>query len=277
MNQPTVPNRDVEQACLLLQAYSFELGGYRPAELLAIWQEQLEAEPSWIRSAVVEALYQGRYKALSVEQILRLWKRRGHPLRHFNQDFEQVVIVPVGPTTSKYTSLTTPPPAALFSPKKVTLSTTETSAIDSDLDEHSEPEVTTATDSAALLALPEHTSNAIAENPEDPEPKVAEVIETVTNSSSQTQLPESETLQTQEISTHADALTPVDKHLSGPENTPIEVNTFIQLGLTSSASQPMPPTQQLCFNHPEPIRKFIPQSEAPEFYLRLQSVARRPC
>lgn len=51
--------------------------------------------PSWIRIAVIEALYQGRYKVISVEQILDIWRRRGKILAHFNREFEAIVTVPL--------------------------------------------------------------------------------------------------------------------------------------------------------------------------------------
>jgi hypothetical protein len=41
--------------------------------------------------AVLEALYQGRYKVISVEEILKLWHRRGQPTFHFTHDFERLV------------------------------------------------------------------------------------------------------------------------------------------------------------------------------------------
>ena len=46
---------------------------------------------NWILEAIVEALYQGRYKTISVEQILIIWQRRGRPLHHFNGEFERIV------------------------------------------------------------------------------------------------------------------------------------------------------------------------------------------
>ncbi len=45
----------------------------------------------WIRAAIIEALYQGRYKAISVEHILTLWQKRGHPAPHFTGDFERII------------------------------------------------------------------------------------------------------------------------------------------------------------------------------------------
>jgi hypothetical protein len=73
----------------LLIRYSFDLAGYDPAR----WIEQWSQYPLlWLRSAVIEALYQGRYKAVSVWQILDLWQRRGQPLQHFNREFERMVV-----------------------------------------------------------------------------------------------------------------------------------------------------------------------------------------
>ncbi|MEO1094333.1 MAG: hypothetical protein AAFX01_05480 [Cyanobacteria bacterium J06638_28] len=118
MSQTTGFDRDAEQACSLLSEYSFELVGYRPSQLVALWQEQLAADSSWIRSAVIEALYQGRYKALSVEQILKVWKRRGHPLRHFNHEFERVVLGPIDPMASRYAPMTTLSPSEFLVPQQ---------------------------------------------------------------------------------------------------------------------------------------------------------------
>lgn len=117
MTTPTGPERDSEQAKQLLEEYSFDLSGFTPGELLAIWQTHLEADPSWIRAAVLEALYQGRYKAYSVEQILRGWKRRGHPIRHFTSEFERVVFGPIDPTASKYAPMAAVPPSQLMAPQ----------------------------------------------------------------------------------------------------------------------------------------------------------------
>ena len=97
-------------AVSLLHHYGFDLGGYTIAQLLTVWQERYSA--AWIRLATIEALYQGRYKAISVEQILALWQRRSQPLYHFNHEFERLVcdnlpasLVPLAPTPSTGTGL----------------------------------------------------------------------------------------------------------------------------------------------------------------------------
>ena len=41
--------------------------------------------------AIIEALYQGRYKAVSAQQILTLWLKRNHPSYHFNMEFERLI------------------------------------------------------------------------------------------------------------------------------------------------------------------------------------------
>lgn len=78
-----------ELAIALLTHYSFDLSGYTARELIHRWQNQY-AE-NWLHLAVVEALYQGRYKAISVQQILAFWQRRGQALYHFNMEFEHLI------------------------------------------------------------------------------------------------------------------------------------------------------------------------------------------
>lgn len=73
----------------LLVHYIFDLAGYTPSELIDHWLKDYPAR--WVRLAVIESLYQGRYKAVSVEQILVFWKRRGQALYHFNHEFERLV------------------------------------------------------------------------------------------------------------------------------------------------------------------------------------------
>ncbi|MDJ0675978.1 MAG: hypothetical protein QNJ36_11445 [Calothrix sp. MO_167.B42] len=98
-----------ELAQALLTHYSFDLGGYSPSELIARWQNLYPL--NWLHLAIIEALYQGRYKAISVQQILVLWQRRGQATFHFNVEFENLVcsrfpeIFTVRPNTSKRSRL----------------------------------------------------------------------------------------------------------------------------------------------------------------------------
>jgi len=76
-------------AIALLSNYSFDLGSFTPEQLVGYWVNLYP--PNWVRLAVIESLYQGRYKAISVEQILAFWQRRGRPLYHFGNDFERII------------------------------------------------------------------------------------------------------------------------------------------------------------------------------------------
>lgn len=90
MTTPNSPPRSsVAQAIALLSHYGFDTKPYTAAERVGHWLDDYEA--SWIRFAIIEALYQGRYKSISVEHILSMWQRRGQPSHHFNGDFERII------------------------------------------------------------------------------------------------------------------------------------------------------------------------------------------
>lgn len=73
----------------LLSDYSFDVDTCAEA-MVTGWLQQFE--PVWVSQAITEALYQGRYKMVSVDHILQLWQRRGQPLRHFNREFESIIL-----------------------------------------------------------------------------------------------------------------------------------------------------------------------------------------
>lgn len=77
------------EAGALLVHYGFDLGGKKAEKLAGEWLTKYPGH--WLRLAVVEALYQGRYKAVSVGQLLSMWQRIGEPLYHFNREFERLV------------------------------------------------------------------------------------------------------------------------------------------------------------------------------------------
>lgn len=81
---------DIEAVCQLLISYSFDVESYQVKAVVAGWLA--EFSPVWISHAITEALYQGRYKLISIDQILRLWQRRGQPIRHFNREFESIIL-----------------------------------------------------------------------------------------------------------------------------------------------------------------------------------------
>ncbi|PAX55886.1 hypothetical protein CK510_10760 [Brunnivagina elsteri CCALA 953] len=88
MFAPT-PDTYIDLATALLIHYSFDLSGYQASDLVLQWQSQFPA--NWLHLAVVEALYQGRYKAFSVQQILAMWQRREQATFHFNMEFERLI------------------------------------------------------------------------------------------------------------------------------------------------------------------------------------------
>ncbi|MFN6470064.1 MAG: hypothetical protein RMY36_010345 [Nostoc sp. SerVER01] len=85
----TLPDTSANLAIALLIHYSFDLSGYTANELVERWQTQYPL--NWLHLAVIEALYQGRYKAVSVQQILVFWQRREQATYHFNMEFERMV------------------------------------------------------------------------------------------------------------------------------------------------------------------------------------------
>lgn len=76
-------------AVKLLTHYSFDLGGCSAEVLIEEWLKTYGDR--WIYLAVIESLYRGRYKALSVEQILAIWQRKGQAHFRFNHEFERLV------------------------------------------------------------------------------------------------------------------------------------------------------------------------------------------
>lgn len=82
-------NLSLAQARSLIDSYAFDLGHVDAESLLKYWLELYQA--SWIRLATVEALYLGRYKAISIEQILNVWLRIGSPNPHFTYEFERLI------------------------------------------------------------------------------------------------------------------------------------------------------------------------------------------
>jgi hypothetical protein len=82
----------VDEARLLkaLEAYGFDgLDSTTPA-LIDQWL--VDFPETWVGLALVEAVYQGRYKLISVQQILICWQRRGEPRINFDRTFERQIL-----------------------------------------------------------------------------------------------------------------------------------------------------------------------------------------
>ena len=83
------PNLSLAQARSLIDSYAFDLGGNDVEQLLEYWLKLYQAD--WIRLATIQALDLGRYKAISIEQILNVWLRRGSPNPRFTYEFERLI------------------------------------------------------------------------------------------------------------------------------------------------------------------------------------------
>ena len=79
----------VAQTVILMNSYSFDLQSYTLDQLLTKWLTSYHS--TWIRLATIEALYLGRYKAISIEQIMAVWSRLGSPKVHFGGEFERLI------------------------------------------------------------------------------------------------------------------------------------------------------------------------------------------
>jgi hypothetical protein len=87
MNSHTASNTSYVNT--LMVHYCLDLDGRSARSWINQWLDSHSID--WITLAVIEALYLGRYKAISVEYILQNWKRRGHPYPHFTKEFERVI------------------------------------------------------------------------------------------------------------------------------------------------------------------------------------------
>lgn len=86
--------REAQQAIALIKSFSLELHSYSPESQVLYWLKEYRAP--WIRDAIIEAVYQGRYKIISVQHILSIWQRRGQPIRHFTSGFEHTIAAHLG-------------------------------------------------------------------------------------------------------------------------------------------------------------------------------------
>ena len=95
----------LDQTLSLINSYAFDSGGNSAEELLKYWLNIYHA--SWIRLATIEALYLGRYKTVSIEQILSVWLRLGNPNTHFTYEFERLICRKLPKHLSNLSDLTT--------------------------------------------------------------------------------------------------------------------------------------------------------------------------
>ena len=89
MSETPLKHTYPEQLVNLISRYGFDLEGLSPETLINQWLQEYPSQ--WIYLAILEALHQGRYKIISVQQILKLWLRRSFSSCHFSPDFESMI------------------------------------------------------------------------------------------------------------------------------------------------------------------------------------------
>ena len=83
---------------IAIEIYGLELDPDRVDVIVATWLKKYD--PDWILKAIVESLYRGRYKIVSVENILKDWQRLGNPRYKFTPEYEREILekIPQVPT-----------------------------------------------------------------------------------------------------------------------------------------------------------------------------------
>ncbi|MBO0348284.1 hypothetical protein J0895_04030 [Phormidium pseudopriestleyi FRX01] len=290
-----------ESAAALLTHYSFDLGGYSTGELIAEWL--LEYPAAWVRLGTIEALYQGRYKALSVTHILACWKRRNQALYHFNHEFERLVSsqLPKGwtraDTAQKMTStqgLTEVSQTGVF-PRAIPSS--DVRPLEGETSRHHLPQSAVLETSA--IATPEDNSappdseapipalpGSQESDPLSPElsPIDLEEAQLPSNSPHQTRNPGMEETGTtgipEAIAPHSDDLLG-DLWLDLPQLQPIRnpKPTFTDLKPSSESAtaieEPQTEESSEAIVNNSPIHQFTPQETSSDFYSKLKAVSQK--
>ncbi|MEB3225746.1 MAG: hypothetical protein VKJ86_08065 [Synechococcus sp.] len=95
MGEISPEQQAIAETIALLEYYSFELEDQTAALTVAQWQTQYPI--SWIRLAVLEALYRGRYKKISVTAILRVWQKWEVAKVQFSHEFAHLICAKLPP------------------------------------------------------------------------------------------------------------------------------------------------------------------------------------
>jgi hypothetical protein len=263
-------------AAALLIHYSFDLHGHNADELVVWWTTAYQSH--WVRPAVVEALYQGRYKAISVEQILALWLRRGQPVYHFNHEFERIVcskfpqaLVPKSSSGEEPTVIAPleaplridwpalPPSLTATTDNLVAIPPLSFAETESEADlpkpiRRSQPE-------ASLPALPEPTAPTISAA--EPEPAIAPAQ------------PEAQT----DGDTSARELPALEAVIAEAE----QLLSCVPFNALAQPSSDVPVTETSSLEEAAvgqvkqaPIHQFVPNSKSSDFHSKLKAVAQSP-
>jgi hypothetical protein len=74
----------------VVDLYGLELDEYQVDTITFEWLKTYDRD--WIVKAIVESLYRGRYKIVSVDKILKDWHRLGQPRYNFTPEYEQEIL-----------------------------------------------------------------------------------------------------------------------------------------------------------------------------------------
>lgn len=229
----------------LLTRYSFDLDGYTVEQLVDAWLHHYPIK--WVRLAVIEALYQGRYKAISVEQILNLWQRRGKSLYRFNHEFERIICGRFPGHSTALPRFYHTPPRSPSQPRQATRAST--------------PIAAPANRGAPVSSRSDSSSSSVPEPEpiERPSPNPGSNVE----SSSAASMPEPIRAETPQETASLPPATDSQRAPVSPfkPSDRLESEPFVLVGIARSSG------------HREPIHQFVPASEFSDFYAKLKLVA----
>jgi hypothetical protein len=74
----------------VVDLYGLELDEHQVDTITSAWLKTYDRD--WIIKAIVESLYRGRYKIVSVDKILKDWHRLGQPRYNFTPEYEREIL-----------------------------------------------------------------------------------------------------------------------------------------------------------------------------------------
>jgi hypothetical protein len=260
----------------LLQHYSFELGGYPIQQLLTRWFDRYPV--IWVRLAIVEALYQGRYKAVSVEQILILWQRRGQPCPHFNHEFERLVcnkfprnLAPPSASASWAAALLSSPVAPLMSrARRDDLRSIANQRRTGSRASRDRVAPEDQTDSAKVTNLLERL-DALKQATSRPEPGQTQASPQVSPRPAVGAVPNPAGSSEQPLLKRLQTITECLPTLPAPVASPGDAATP-SIAIVTAAPPPYQPSWQFDRESHRPIHKFTPASDTAESTAKLRAV-----
>jgi hypothetical protein len=99
--------QDEKAAVAMLCCYGFDLGGQTAVNVVRTWGRQYDS--SWLVPAIIATLDRGRYKAVSIDQVLAGWQRRGQPQLRFSKEFAAMVLSKLGQPVVLWDEVDWPP------------------------------------------------------------------------------------------------------------------------------------------------------------------------